>query len=73
MQTLTTILQKALPVFVMLLLGMLCRKKNIISREGVGAMKTFAVNITLPAVMLSAFATVFKFGNTFFTPQTRLI
>lgn len=57
MQTLTTILQKALPVFVMLLLGMLCRKKNIISREGVGAMKTFAVNITLPAVMLSAFAT----------------
>jgi len=57
MQTLTTILQKALPVFVMLLIGMLCRKKNIISREGVGAMKTFAVNITLPAVMLSAFAT----------------
>ena len=57
MQTLTTILQKALPVFVMLLLGMLCRKKSIISREGVGAMKTFAVNITLPAVMLSAFAT----------------
>ena len=57
MQTLTTILQKALPVFVMLLLGMLCRKKNIISREGVSAMKTFAVNITLPAVMLSAFAT----------------
>ena len=57
MQVLTTILQKALPVFVMLLLGMLCRKKNIISREGIGAMKTFAVNITLPAVMLSAFAT----------------
>ncbi len=57
MQTLTTILQKALPVFVMLLLGMLCRKKSIISREGISAMKTFAVNITLPAVMLSAFAT----------------
>jgi len=57
MQTLTIILQKALPVFVMLLLGMLCRRKNIISREGIGAMKTFAVNITLPAVMLSAFAT----------------
>ena len=57
MQTLTTILEKALPVFVMLLLGMLCRRKNIISREGIGAMKTFAVNITLPAVMLNAFAT----------------
>ena len=57
MQTLTTVLEKALPVFIMLLIGMLCRRKNIISREGVGAMKTFAVNITLPAVMLNAFAT----------------
>lgn len=57
MTALITIAQKALPVFVMLALGMLCRKKSIISREGVSAMKTFAVNITLPAVMLSAFAT----------------
>ncbi|MBE5798896.1 MAG: hypothetical protein E7321_02980 [Clostridiales bacterium] len=57
MNTLIVIAQKALPVFIMLGLGMLCRKKQIISREGVAAMKTFAVNITLPAVMLSAFAT----------------
>ena len=57
MQTFTTVLEKALPVFVMLAIGMLCRKKRIITREGVDAMKTFAVNITLPAVMLSAFAT----------------
>ena len=57
MNTLIVVLEKALPVFVMLALGMLCRKKAIISREGVGAMKTFAVSITLPAVMFSAFAT----------------
>ena len=57
MHILIPVLEKALPVFVMLLLGMLCRKKQLISREGVAAMKTFAVNITLPAVMLSAFAT----------------
>ncbi|MDO4741672.1 MAG: AEC family transporter, partial [Eubacteriales bacterium] len=57
MQTLIAVLEKALPVFVMLALGVLCRRKNIISREGIGAMKTFAVNITLPAVMFSAFAT----------------
>ena len=57
MNTLIAVLEKALPVFVMLALGMLCRKKNIISREGVSSMKTFAVNITLPAVMFSAFAT----------------
>ena len=57
MNTWMTVLEKALPVFVMLALGVLCRKKQIISREGVGAMKTFAVSITLPAVMFSAFAT----------------
>ena len=51
MQTLIAVLEKALPVFVMLAIGMLCRKKQIISRAGVDAMKTFAVNITLPAVM----------------------
>lgn len=56
MNTLIVILEKALPVFVMLALGMLCRRKSILSREGIGAMKTFAVNITLPAVMFSAFA-----------------
>lgn len=57
MNTLIVVLEKALPVFVMLALGMLCRKKKILSREGVSSMKTFAVNITLPAVMFSAFAT----------------
>ena len=57
MNTLIAVLEKALPVFVMLLLGVLCRRKNILSREGVSNMKTFAVNITLPAVMFSAFAT----------------
>ena len=56
MQNLIIILQKALPVFVMLALGVLCCKKQIIPREGISAMKTFAVNITLPAVMFSAFA-----------------
>ena len=57
MQTFTVILEKALPVFVMLALGVLCCRKNLLSREGISAMKTFAVNITLPAVMFSAFAT----------------
>lgn len=57
MNTLIAVLEKALPVFVMLGLGVLCRRKNILSREGVSSMKTFAVNITLPAVMFSAFAT----------------
>ena len=57
MNTLIAVLEKALPVFVMLGLGVLCRRRNILPREGVSSMKTFAVNITLPAVMFSAFAT----------------
>lgn len=51
------ILEKALPVFLMLGLGMLCRKTKLLSREGVNTLKSVAVNITLPAVMFSAFAT----------------
>ena len=38
-------------------LGMLCRKTSLLSREGVNTLKSVAVNITLPAVMFSAFAT----------------
>jgi len=56
MQALSVVLEKALPVFVMLALGILCCRKKILSREGISSMKTFAVNITLPAVMFSAFA-----------------
>ena len=51
------VLQTVLPVLVMLGIGMLCRKKALISREGVNALKNVVVNITLPAVLLNAFAT----------------
>lgn len=68
MQTLTIVLEKALPVFLMLAIGVLCCKKRIISREGVSAMKTFAVNITLPAVMFSAFATAEYSVNALIVP-----
>lgn len=55
MPSLSTILEKALPVFVMLAIGVLCFKRQILSRESIGGMKKLVVNITLPAVMLSAF------------------
>ena len=45
-----------LPVLVMVFIGMLCRRKKLISREGVNALKNVVVNITLPAVLLQAFA-----------------
>ena len=56
MQNAILLLQKVLPVFLVLMLGVLCRKKAIVSREGINALKTVAVNIALPAVMVNAFA-----------------
>ncbi|MBQ7507680.1 MAG: hypothetical protein IJT05_10205 [Lachnospiraceae bacterium] len=52
------ILKTILPVALMLFIGILARKSNMLSREGVNAMKKVVVNITLPAVMLHAFASM---------------
>jgi len=52
-----SVIQTALPVFLALGLGMLCRSRGFLTREGVDALKKVAVNITLPAVLLNAFAT----------------
>ena len=41
----------------MLAIGIICRKTGLINREGIGALKNVVVNITLPAVLLNAFAT----------------
>ena len=51
------VLQTILPVIVMLGIGIICRKTGLINREGIGALKNVVVNITLPAVLLNAFAT----------------
>ena len=50
------ILRIILPVILMLLIGMLCRKKQIINRSGIDVLKTVAVQIGLPAVLLHTFA-----------------
>ena len=57
MNGLIGVLRTVLPVMVMLVIGMLCRSRGLISREGVNALKDVVVNITLPAVLLNAFAT----------------
>ena len=57
MAAMIILLQKVLPVFLVLMLGVLCRRRALISREGVNALKKVAVDIALPAVMFSAFAT----------------
>ncbi len=57
MNRLTNVLQTILPVLLMLGIGMLCRIRGTISREGINALKSVVVNIALPAVLLHAFAT----------------
>ena len=49
--------ETALPVFLALALGMLCRKKQFVTREGIDTLKKVVVNLTLPFVLLNAFAT----------------
>jgi len=51
------VIRTILPVVVMLVIGIICRKTGLVSREGIGALKNVVVNITLPAVLLNAFAT----------------
>lgn len=50
------VLQTVLPVLVMLCIGMICRKRSIITREGINTLKSVVVNITLPAVLIGVFA-----------------
>ena len=57
MGAMMVLLQKVLPVFLVLGLGVVCRKRALLNREGINALKKVAVDIALPAVMFSAFAT----------------
>ncbi len=52
-----SVLETALPVFVMLIMGMLFRSRQFISRDGVDTLKKVVVNLTLPVALFSAFAT----------------
>lgn len=54
---LISVLQTALPVFAALFLGALCRSKGFLTRDGVDALKKVVINLTLPFVLVNAFAT----------------
>ncbi|MBR6185444.1 MAG: hypothetical protein IKQ41_04200 [Clostridia bacterium] len=56
MERMTEVLRILLPVMLMLGIGVLCRKKRLIDRAGIDALKTVAVQIGLPAVLLHTFA-----------------
>ena len=47
----------ALPVFLAIAMGMLCRSRGFLNREGVDTLKKVIINLTLPFVLFSSFAT----------------
>lgn len=57
MDKLVSVIETALPVFLALGLGMFCRSRGFLSREGIDALKKVVLNLTLPFVLLDAFAT----------------
>ena len=56
MDKLISVIQTALPVFLALAMGMFCRSKKFITRDGVDTLKKVIVNLTLPFVLFNAFA-----------------
>lgn len=57
MNPVISVMQTALPVFIALALGTICRSRGFLRRDGIDALKWVVVNITLPFVLLNAFAT----------------
>lgn len=57
MASVISVVQTALPVFLTLGMGALCRSRGFLTREGIDALKKVVLNITLPFVLLGAFAT----------------
>ena len=57
MDKVISVIETALPVFLALALGMMCRSKQFLTREGIDSLKKVVVNLTLPFVLLNAFAT----------------
>ena len=65
-----SILEMVLPVILMFLLGWLCSRKKILSREGLAGIKTLVGSVLLPVVLFNAFFTAEysgKIGLTFAT------
>ena len=57
MEKLISVIETALPVFLALALGMWCRSRQFLTREGIDSLKKVVLNLTLPFVLLNAFAT----------------
>lgn len=56
MDKLIVLLETALPVFLALFMGVMCRSRGFITRDGVDTLKKVVINLTLPFVLFDAFA-----------------
>ena len=57
MDKLISVISTALPVFLALAMGMMCRSKGFLNRDGVDTLKKVIINLTLPFVLFNSFAT----------------
>ena len=55
METLPGVLKIVVPVIIMILIGMVCRKRCIIQKQGIAGLKAIIMNICLPVVLFNAF------------------
>jgi len=56
MDKIVSVISTALPVFLALAMGMLCRSKSFLTRDGVDTLKKVVINLTLPFALFSSFA-----------------
>ena len=57
MDKLISVISTALPVFLALAMGMMCRSRGFLTRDGVDTLKKVIINLTLPFVLFNSFAT----------------
>ena len=57
MGTVLSVASTALPVFVALGIGALCRSRGFLTQDGVETLKKVVIHLTLPFVLFSSFAT----------------
>lgn len=55
MDKLTGVSEMIVPVVLMITAGTICRKLGIIQKQGIAGLKSFVVNLALPAVLVRAF------------------
>ena len=68
MEKVLSVIAVIMPILGAMYLGMLCRKKKFLTREGVDALKKVIINLTLPFALFASFATAEYTLNSLIVP-----